>query len=259
MDEAMALATSEFDRVVNVKKLSPVHGRRWMRLLILEGKGVAGAESIPERYAPPSSAGDDFEEFDTGALCLFGDNTSSVSAVRKGVSSNPHMMRCLDNIMVSCVKTDFGAFSFYLSGPEMEWNGIDDISRGKTEAVRTMGEVGLNVTANTVMNPFAHQPWGLPLGVRALIEEQFGDKVKYFACGNGLTAVDCANDVVCIYPTPSTAVQLVDHACEVLDVCRHSMTLILVCVKDFATPHTCVHCCVGLINRATGSTPSPGI
>jgi hypothetical protein len=37
MDEAMALATSEFDRVVNVKKLSPAHGRRWMRLF-LEGK-----------------------------------------------------------------------------------------------------------------------------------------------------------------------------------------------------------------------------
>jgi hypothetical protein len=32
-------------------------------------------------------------------------------------------------------------------------------------------------------------------------------------------------------------VQLVDHACEVLDVCRHSMALIMVCVKDFATPH----------------------
>jgi hypothetical protein len=119
----------------------------------------------------------------------------------------------------------------------MEWNGIDDISRGKTEAVRTMGEVGLHAKANTVLNPFARQPWGLPVKVRALIEKQFGDKVKYFACGNGLTAVDCANDVVCIYPTPSTAVQLVDHACEVLGVCRYSMTLILVCVKDFATPH----------------------
>jgi hypothetical protein len=187
MDEAMALATAEFDRAVNVENLSPAHGRKWMRLF-LEGKGVAGAERVPERDVPLSSVGADLEEFDAGVLCLFGDNTSSVSAVRKGVSSNPHMMRCLDNIMVSCVKTDFAAFSFYLSGPEMEGNGIDDISRGKTEAVRTMGEVGLHAKANTVMNPFASQSWGLPMKVRALIEKQFGDKVKYFASGNGLTA-----------------------------------------------------------------------
>jgi hypothetical protein len=236
MDEAMALATAEFDRAVNVENLSPAQGRKLMRLF-LEGKGVAGAERVPERDVPLSSVGEDLEEFDTGVLCLFGDNTSSVSAVRKGVSSNPHMMRCLDNIMVSYVKTDFAAFSFYLSGPEMEGNGIDDISRGKTEAVRTMGDVGLHVKANTVLNPFARQSWGLPLEIRARLEKRFGDKVKYFACGNGLTAVECANDVVCIYPTPSTAVQLVDHACEVLDLCRHSMTLIMVCVKDFATPH----------------------
>jgi hypothetical protein len=236
MDEAMALATAEFDRAVNVENLSPAQGRKWMRLF-LEGKGVASAERVPERDVPLSSVGADLEEFDAGVLCLFGDNTSSVSAVRKGVSSNPHMMRCLDNIMVSCAKTDFAAFSFYLSGPEMEGNGIDDISRGKTEAVRTMGEVGLHAKANTVMNSFASQSWGLPMEIRARIERQFGDKVKYFASGNGLTAVECANDVVCIYPTPSTAVQLVDHACEVLDLCRYSMTLIMVCVKDFATPH----------------------
>ena len=236
MDEAMALATAEFDRAVKVEKLPPDQGRKWMKLF-LEGKGVAGAERVPDRVVPLSSVGEDLEEFDAGVLCLFGDNTSSVAAVRKGVSSNPHMMRCLDNIMVSCVKTDFAAFSFYLSGPEMEGNGIDDISRGKTEAVRTMGDVGLNVKANTVLNPFARQSWGLPLEIRAQLKKRFGDNVKYFACGNGLTAAKCANDVVCIYPTPTTAVQLVDHACEVLDICRHSMTLIMVCVKDFATPH----------------------
>ena len=36
--------------------------------------------------------------------------------------------------------------------------------------------------------------------------------MKYFACGLGLTAENCARDVVVIYPTPGTAVQLVDHA-----------------------------------------------
>jgi hypothetical protein len=64
--------------------------------------------------------------------------------------------------------------------------------------------VGLNVAANPVLNPFSQQNWGLPEHIRTHIEEQFGCEVMYFACGNGLTAANCANAVVCIYPTPST-------------------------------------------------------
>jgi hypothetical protein len=138
----------------------------------------------------------------------------------------------------------------------MEGNGIDDVSREGTEAVRTMGEVGLHAKANTVLNPFARQPWGLPMEIRALIEKQFGDKVKCFASGNGLTAVGCANDVVCIYPTPSTAVQLVDHACEVLDLCRYSVALIMVCVKDFATPHALLAAPVRQAEQWTARSPA---
>jgi hypothetical protein len=91
--------------------------------------------------------------------------------------------------------------------------------------------VGLNVTANQALNPFSQQNWGLPEHIRMLIEEKFGKDVMYFACGNGLTVANCANAVVCIYPTPTIAVQLLDQACEVLDVCRRTMTLIMVCVK----------------------------
>jgi hypothetical protein len=177
--------------------------------MTLEGKGVAGAEDIPERLAPVSGSEADFEEHDFSALCILGDNTSSVSAVRKGVSGNPVMQRCLDGIMASCVTADFGAFTFHLPGWHMEGNGIDDISRGKAEKLRLMGTVGLNVTANQALNPFSQQDWGLPEHIRTLIEEKFGSDVMYFACGNGLTVANCANAVVCIYPTPSIAVQFV--------------------------------------------------
>ena len=98
-------------------------------------------------------------------------------------------------------------------------------------------EVGLNVTADPILNPFARQNWGLPQWIRDRITQRFGNGVKFFAYGQGLTAETCANDVVVIYPTPSTALSLLDHACEVLDLCRYSMTLIMVCVKDCATPH----------------------
>jgi hypothetical protein len=189
--------------------------------MILEGKGVAGAEDIPERLAPVAGAEADFEEHDFSAICILGDNTSSVSAVRKGVSRNPVMQRSLDGVMASCITADFGAFTYHLPGWHMEGNGIDDISRGKAEKLRLMGTVGLNVTANQALNPFSQQNWGLPEHIRMLIEEKFGKDVLYFACGNGLTVANCANAVVCIYPTPSIAVQLLDQACEVLDVCRH--------------------------------------
>jgi hypothetical protein len=149
------------------------------------------------------------------------------------------MQRCCDRIIVSCVKADFAPVIYYLTGKDMEMNGIDNISRGKTEGTRMLREVGLNVTADPIMNPFARQDWGLPDWIRDRITKRFGNEVKFFACGQGLTAESCANDVVVIYPTPSTALSLLDHACEVLDLCRYSMTLIMVCVKDCATRHMC--------------------
>jgi hypothetical protein len=106
-------------------------------------------------------------------------------------------LRC--NVMASCVTADFGAFTFHLPGWHMEMNGVDDISRGKAEKMHLMGSVGLNATANPVLNPFSQQNWGLPGHIRTLIEEQFGREVMYFACGNGLTAARCANAAGCAY------------------------------------------------------------
>jgi hypothetical protein len=63
--------------------------------------------------------------------------------------------------MVSCVKADFVSIIYYLTGKDMERNGTDNISRGKTEGTRLRREVGLNVTADPIINPFARQDWGL--------------------------------------------------------------------------------------------------
>jgi hypothetical protein len=163
------------------------------------------------------------------------DNTPSVAAVGKGMSANESMQQSFDELMVSCVQSDMELIARHTSGKDMEENGTDDTSRGKAGGLRLAGEVGLNVTANDVLNPFARQDWGLPSRIREYIEELYGEGVKYFACGLGLTAENCARDVVVIYPTPETAVQLVDHAFEVWGLCKYTMTLVMVCVKDFAT------------------------
>jgi hypothetical protein len=101
--------------------------------MVLEGKGEVGAENIPEIQVPASSRVDRFEEFDASAICILGDNTAAVGAGIKGTSSHPAMQRCCDRIMVSCVKADFAPVIYYLTGKDMEMNGIDNISRGKTE------------------------------------------------------------------------------------------------------------------------------
>jgi hypothetical protein len=62
--------------------------------------------------------------------------------------------------MVSCVKADLDTVIYYLTGKYMEMNGTDNISRGKTEGTRLVKEIGLNVTADPIMNPFARQDWG---------------------------------------------------------------------------------------------------
>jgi hypothetical protein len=49
--------------------------------------------------------------------------------------------------------------------------GTDYTSRGKAGGMRLAGEVGINVTANDVLNPFARQDWGLPPRIREYIEE----------------------------------------------------------------------------------------
>jgi hypothetical protein len=139
--------------------------------------------------------------------------------------------------MVSCVKADLDTIIYYLTGKDMEMNGTDNISRGKTEGTRLGREIGLNTTANPIMNPFARHDWRLPTSIRELIIKRFGEGVKFFACDRGLTSENCANDVVVIYSTPSTALSLLDRACEVLDLCRYTRTLIMVCVKDCATRH----------------------
>jgi hypothetical protein len=237
LEEALALAVSEYERVRRVFSCSHEEGRRRWFQLVLEGKAEVGAENIPELQVPASSTVDRFEESDVSAICILGDNTAAVGAGIKGTSSHPAMQRCCDRIMVSCVKADFAPIIYYLTGKDMEMNGIDNISRGKTEGTRMLREVGLNVTADPIMNPFARQDWGLPEWIRDLLTKRFGNDVKFFACGLGLTAENCANDVVVIYPALSTALSLLDHACEVLDLCRYSMTLVMVCVKDCATRH----------------------
>jgi hypothetical protein len=155
---------------------------------------------------------DEFEEHDISGICVICDNTPSVAAMGKGMSVNESMQQSCDELMVSCVQSDMKLVARHTSGKEMEENGTDDTSRGKAGGLRLAGEVGLNVTANDVLNPFAQQDWGLPAGIREYIEELYGEGVKYFACGLGLNAENCARDVVVIYPTPGTAVQLVDHA-----------------------------------------------
>jgi hypothetical protein len=230
------VATAEFKRVVGMEGMSPEKARKWMQL-VLEGEGEVGTERVVERILPESAGVDEYEEHDISALCVICDNTPSVAAAGKGMSANEVMQQSCDELMVSCVQSDMELIAYHTSGKEMEENGIDDASRGKAGGLRSVGEMGLNTTASVGLNPFARQDWSLPLPIREFITEQYGDGVKFFACGLGLTAVNCAHKVVCIYPTPSTAVQLVDQACEVWDLCKHSMTLILVCVKNFATKH----------------------
>jgi hypothetical protein len=68
-EEAIYVATNEYTRVVKSGLPSPLDGRRWA-MLVLEGKGIAGAEDIPERLAPLSAVDVDFEEHDFSALCI---------------------------------------------------------------------------------------------------------------------------------------------------------------------------------------------
>jgi hypothetical protein len=70
MAEAIEMASLEFERVRRDLKCSPEDARRWFQL-ILEGKGVVGAEEIPDRVAPASATVDRFEEFDMNAICIF--------------------------------------------------------------------------------------------------------------------------------------------------------------------------------------------
>jgi hypothetical protein len=129
MSEAIEMASLEFERVRRDLKCSSEDARRWFQL-ILEGKGVVGAEEIPDRVAPASATVDRFEEYeyDMSAICILGDNTASVGAGNNGVSSHPAMQRCCDCIMVSCVKADLDTIIYYLTGKDMEMNGTDKTS-----------------------------------------------------------------------------------------------------------------------------------